>query len=124
MTENKGNCACGGNRLIFSCSGAADVGELADRAARELTREGIGKMFCLTGVGGNVGPIVEKTRAADSRLVIDGCSVACAKKLMDNAGITDYTYLQINNLGYEKGKTPVTEESVGKVVSEAKRLYE
>ena len=123
MAENQKNC-CGGNRLIFSCSGAADVGELADRAARELTHEGIGKMFCLTGVGGNVGPIVEKTRSADSRLVIDGCSVACAKKLMDNAGITDYAYLQIDALGYEKGKTPVTAESIGRVVSEAKRLYQ
>ena len=121
MDEKQG--CCGGNRLIFSCSGAADVGELADKAARELTREGIGKMFCLTGIGGNIGPIVEKTRTADSRLVIDGCSVACAKKLMDNAGITDYAYLQINNLGYEKGKSPVTEESVSRVVSEAKRLY-
>jgi len=123
MTENQGNC-CGGNRLIFSCSGAADVGELADRAARELTREGIGKMFCLTGVGGNVEPIVEKTISADSRLVIDGCSVACAKKLMDNTGITDYTYLQLNNIGYEKGKSPVTQEAIDRVVREAKRQYQ
>ena len=122
MDDKQNNC-CGGNRLIFSCSGAADVGELADRVARELTREGIGKMFCLTGVGGNVGPIVEKTKSADSRLVIDGCPIACAKKLMDNAGITDYAYLQVNTLGYEKGKTPVTEEAIGRVVNEAKRLY-
>jgi len=114
---------CGGNRLIFSCSGAADVGELADKVARELTREGVGKMFCLTGIGGDVGPIVEKTRKADSRLVIDGCPVACAKKLMDKAGITDYAYIQITNLGYEKGKTSVSSESVGRVVEEAKKLY-
>ena len=42
-------CAKGANTLIFSCSGAADVGEIADRAARKLTRERMGKMFCLAG---------------------------------------------------------------------------
>jgi len=122
METNQTSC-CGGNRLIFSCSGAADVGELADRASRELTKEGLGKMFCLTGVGGNVPGIVEKTKTADSRLVIDGCPVACAKKLMDNAGITDYAYLQLGSMGYEKGKTPVTEETIHAVVNEARKLY-
>ena len=38
----------GGPRLIFACSGASDVGEIADRAARKLSREGVGKMYCIS----------------------------------------------------------------------------
>lgn len=120
--QANGNC-CGGNRLIFSCSGGADVGELADRVARELSREGLGKMFCLAGVGGDVPPIVEKTKSAESRLVIDGCPIACAKKLLDSKGVVDYKYIQLNSLGYEKGKTPINAETINRVVDEIRRLY-
>ena len=57
---------CGGPKLIFACSGAADVGEIADHAARKLTKEEAGSMFCLAGVGGKVDPIMSKTSSASS----------------------------------------------------------
>ncbi len=47
-----GNCCSSATKLIFACSGAADVGAIADQAARKLTRDGVGKMFCLAGIGG------------------------------------------------------------------------
>ncbi len=50
--------------LIFSCSGAADVGELADRAARELTRSGEGKIFCLASMAAGITKKIEMARAA------------------------------------------------------------
>ena len=31
-------------KVIFACSGSADVGKIADLAARKLTEEGVGKM--------------------------------------------------------------------------------
>jgi hypothetical protein len=34
--DNENVCS-GGPKLIFACSGAADVGEIADKAARKLT---------------------------------------------------------------------------------------
>lgn len=43
--QSGGSCACGvGPKLIFACSGAADVGAIADQAARKLTKDGAGKM--------------------------------------------------------------------------------
>ena len=54
----------GGDTLIFACSGAADVGAISDQAARKMTREGAGKMFCLTGVSGRAPGIMERTKAA------------------------------------------------------------
>ena len=120
MADEK-KCACDGNRLIFACSGAADVGEIADRAARELRSQGAGKMYCLAAIGGNVEQYLTATKGADAVLAIDGCPVACAKKVLDNAGITGYKYVQITSLGYEKGKSPANPENIGAVVEAAKQ---
>jgi hypothetical protein len=58
-------CACSAApKLIFACSGAADVGAIADQAARKLSKEGVGRMFCLAGVGGRVSGIVKTTESA------------------------------------------------------------
>ena len=108
-------------RLIFSCSGAADVGELADKVARGLASEGGGKMFCLAGIGGNVPQMVEKTILTHKKLVIDGCPVACAKKIFENAGITDFDYVQITELGYEKGKTKISSENFYAILEKIKK---
>lgn len=42
--------------LILVCSGAADVGELTDRAARELNRTGGAAMSCLASIGARDNP--------------------------------------------------------------------
>lgn len=60
--------------LIFPCSGASDVGELADRAARRMRRSGIGNMYCLAAIGGHVQPFIDKTKKAKDIIIIDGCS--------------------------------------------------
>ena len=77
---------CGGTKLIFACSGAADVGAVSDRAARKLTGDGAGKMFCLAGVGGRVSGIMKTTEAAEQILAIDGCPLDCVKNCLEQAG--------------------------------------
>lgn len=104
-------CA-GGETLIFACSGAADVGAISDWAARKMTRDGVGKMFCLAGVGGQVEGIVNKTKAASKVLAIDGCSLDCARRCLDQAGVTDFVHVRITDLGMEKGQTPPTDANV------------
>jgi uncharacterized metal-binding protein len=37
------NCCGGRTRLIYTCSGGADVGEIADHVARKLRDNGYGK---------------------------------------------------------------------------------
>lgn len=113
---------CGGPKLIFACSGAADVGAVADQAARRLTREGEGSMFCLAGVGGRVAPIVDKTRSASKVLAIDGCPLNCAAETLKQAGFDAFERLLVTDLGLEKGKTPVCDESVGKVAAKGREL--
>jgi len=120
--ENAHECT-GGEKLIFACSGAADVGAVSDRAARKMTRDGTGRMFCLAGVGGHVEGIVNKTRAAAKVLAIDGCSLDCARKCLDQAGLTGFTHVRITDLGMEKGQTPVNDTSVATAVEAISPLF-
>jgi uncharacterized metal-binding protein len=114
-------CACSAApKLVFACSGAADVGQISDLAARKLTAVGAGKMFCLAGIGGRVSGIMETTRAAAAVLAIDGCPLDCARKTLEEAGFPRFEHLRLSEMGMEKGKSPATEEQVNKVVSLAK----
>lgn len=112
-TQQKTGC-CGGKTLVFACSGAADVGAVADQAARRMTRDGNGAMFCLAGVGGRVNGIMKTTEAADAVLAIDGCPQNCVKHCLEQAGFTKYKHLQLADLGMEKGSTAVTEETIAR----------
>lgn len=111
----KNACACSSApKLIFACSGAADVGEVADHAARKLRDEGAGKMFCLAGIGGRVSGIMKTTEAAERILAIDGCPLSCAKNCLEQAGFTEFEHLQLADLGMTKGSTEVSDANVAK----------
>jgi uncharacterized metal-binding protein len=115
-------CSCAAPKMIFACSGSADVGKIADLAARKLTEDGDGKMSCLAGVGGRVSLIMDATKSAQAILVIDGCLQHCARKTLRQAGFTTFEHLSLHEMGMEKGKTPATEETVAKVASRGKAL--
>ena len=120
-TKQEAQCGCGTEpKLIFACSGAADVGQIADLAARRLAAEGAGKMFCLAGVGGRVSGIMTTTEAAAAILAIDGCPLDCARKTLEEAGFSKFGHLRLSDLGMEKGQSPAADERVGVVVSRAK----
>jgi uncharacterized metal-binding protein len=121
--SNRDQCACGvAPTLIFACSGAADVGKIADLAARELTAAGVGKMFCLAGIGGRISGIMATTQAAAAILAIDGCPLDCTKKTLETAGFRNFAHLQLSALDMEKGKSPATDERVSEVVRRAELL--
>ncbi len=123
MSDKKNACACeGGVILIFPCSGAADVGEISDRAARNLSAQGHGKMFCLAGIGGNISGMIASAKGADRVLVIDGCELDCAKKTMEERGIDGYHHFRVTDLGMEKSKSPATQERIEAVAQNGKEL--
>ena len=106
----------GGDTLIFACSGAADVGAVADRAAREMTQQGLGQMFCMAGIGGRIEPIMQKTaEQAKKILAIDGCGMNCVKSCLEMAGF-QYSHLQLGDIDMVKGQTPPTDENIEKAV--------
>jgi len=117
-------CECSvAPELIFACSGAADVGAVADQAARKLTRDGVGKMFCLAGIGGRVGGIMKTTEAAESILAIDGCPLNCVQKCLEEAGFTGFRHLQLADIGLIKGVTEINENNINKVAEKSAIIF-
>ena len=95
-------CCTADNTMVMACSGGSNVGQMTNESAKRLDQAGIAKFFCMAGVGGQVSGIIESCKSVDKLLVIDGCSVACAKKMMDLAGLQDYEYLVVTDLDIEK----------------------
>ena len=121
--DTKCNCACSAApKLIFACSGAADVGAVSDLAARKMTKDGNGKMFCMAGIGGRVPAIIQTTEAAAKILALDGCPLDCVKNSLENAGFTDFEHIRVTDCGFEKGSTKVNDENVAKVAKQAAKL--
>jgi len=125
MEAQKSSCSCGADgktRIIYSCSGiGSNVGQLANAAACRLASEGYGGGSCLAGVGGGIEKLVSMGKSADERVVIDGCPVACAKKILDDRGLAIDHYVLITDLGIAKTAGPVyAERDVQTVVNAVK----
>ena len=98
------------------------MGEIADRVARKLSREGMGKMFCMAGLGGRISGILKTTESAQAILAIDGCPLSCVKANLEQAGFKTFQHLQLADLGLEKSKSPATEDNVNKVAAKAAEM--
>lgn len=90
------------------------LGQVSDLVARKLRDNKIRKMNCLASVAADIKPAIEAFKAANL-LLIDGCPVDCGKKILDKAGIENYKYLRMTDLGYIKGQTPVSKEVIDTV---------
>jgi uncharacterized metal-binding protein len=102
MTDNC--CAKGSEAMLLACSGGSNVGQLANQAAVELTLEGVGKMFCLAGLGAHLGGFVQSAKDVPHLVAIDGCAVGCTKAILDHLGIIPSHYIVLTDEGIEKNK--------------------
>ncbi len=115
--EEKKECLCRPiETLVFACSGGSNVGQIANQAAVELTKERQGKLFCLAGIGGHVSGIVEATKAAKRLVAIDGCPVKCALKTLEQSGFNPDVQVVVTDLGIEKIAGPTFEAEDCKTV--------
>ena len=120
MTLDK--CCCSTkSRLIYSCSGAANTGEIADQIARKLAKEGYGSMTCLVSVGAHISGFVQSAKGAEENITIDGCPTACAKKILEYIGVSPSKSYILTEMGVEKGKTLLSEEIVSKISNKIKK---
>jgi len=98
-------CACGSaNVAIFPCVGAANVGQLSNRIAIELEKQGIGNLMCTAGIGARAPGLMKSAEASDRIIAIDGCPVNCASKTLELAGFRVDRQIVISELGIKKSK--------------------
>jgi len=103
-TENK-------EIMILACSGASNLGQLANQAAVELTRERFGRMSCLAAVGAHLKTFVQSAQNASHLIAVDGCPVGCARHMLEHVGIRTQSYVVLYDLGIEKNMDTNLEQS-------------
>lgn len=91
--------------VVLPCSGPCNVGQLANQAAVDLTRAGHGMMFNLPGLAAHRPMFVQAAQElARNMVVVDGCSVGCARSVIEHLHIPVATYLVLTDLGIEKSE--------------------
>lgn len=121
--KTQGSCCSGvAKPIVLTCSGASNLGRMADLAARKMTADGIAQMSCLAGVAGGVDMMLQALAAAPAVLVLDGCDSECGRKVMEKAGFSDFLLLRLDQMGMKRGETPVTGENVQRVVNAGAKL--
>ena len=96
-------CLCEtGLVLLFPCSGSSNCGQIANHAAVQLGEGGVGRMYCLAGIGAHDSVMIETTKAAQRVVAIDGCSTACASRTLEHAGITVTDWICVTEEGIMK----------------------
>ena len=88
--------------LIFACSGASNVGMISFQAAVRLAQDGFGAFSCIAGIGSANAPMVRRAKLAQQRVVIDGCPIGCARKILDANQIAVDRYVIVTELGIDK----------------------
>jgi len=120
MTE-KPTCSCGANepkRIIFPCAGQANVGQLTNLAALQLTEEGYGSIACVALLGIGAENMIANALNADEVVVLDGCPMLCAKKIAGAQGVAAGQHLVLTEMGIAKGPSKnYTDADIEKVVS-------
>jgi uncharacterized metal-binding protein len=117
--EERKKCLCSSEDVrIVSCSGASNVGQIANQAAIELSKAKVGGFFCLAGVGAHIKGMVKSGKGADLMISIDGCPVQCAAKTLQHAEIEPAIQVIVTELGIEKSHDIAIDETACSMVVE------
>jgi uncharacterized metal-binding protein len=95
-------CEESSNRIIVWCAGAANVGQMSNQIAMELAQEGQGRLFCLSGIAAHRSGFVRSVKDAEDMLILDGCPIACAGKIVEHVDATPKNHFIITEFGVEK----------------------
>jgi len=101
--------------IVYSCSGCSNLAQMAHNISLNLDGDGIAEMSCISGVVGNVGPIVDLANSGRPIIAIDGCGLSCTKSCLEASGLNADYYYQISDLGFEKRskwKDSLTENTI------------
>lgn len=122
LMEQSKKCLCSNTDVkIVACSGASNVGQIANQAALELAKSKAAGFFCLAGIGAHIKGMVKSAKEADLMVAIDGCPVQCAAKTLQHAEIEPAIQIIVTELGIEKSHDIAPDEKVcSKVVKKVR----
>lgn len=88
--------------LVYACSGCSSAAQLANALAVRLDRGKLAEMSCIAGVGGNVQPLVRVAQSGRKIIVLDGCALHCAKRCLEQHGISASAHIDLSEAGVKK----------------------
>lgn len=103
--------------IIFTCSGAASVGKIGHEVGVLLTNAGQNaRLCCTTAVAAGSEMHLDIGKRAKKVIVIDGCPMKCATKVIEKAGIKIDHSFTVTDFGIAKQPTlDISDEDVLKV---------
>ena len=109
--------------IIVACDGASSVGQVGHMVAVKLTKEvESARMCCITAVAANSKVHVDIARKSPKLIVINGCSLKCASKVIKDKDIHPYYEITIAEEGVEKIPTlDFDEEDVERIANKIVR---
>jgi uncharacterized metal-binding protein len=104
MSEQQAaTCECKAEDIILlPCSGGSNCGQIANQVAVSLDTFGVGRIYCLAGIGAHINGMVESAKGAKRIVALDGCQVGCAKKTIGHAGLKVTDWICVTEEGVEK----------------------
>lgn len=90
--------------LVYSCSGASNVAQLANHIAVRLDRLGLAEMSCIVGVGGDVKSLVRTAKKGLPIIAIDGCPLACCEHVLAAKDVRPEIVIRLHERGLRKRK--------------------
>ena len=124
MEEKKSDCSCSDKveKTVLACSGACDLGEITDLLARKLRSNNVRNMKCLAMIACDNKPLIENLKSSNI-LVIDGCPIDCAKKIMESANLKEFRHIRLTDYGFKKAETPVNDVNINKVYNDIQYVF-
>ena len=90
--------------IILACDGASSVGQIGHEVAVKLTKENpdMARMCCITAIGANSEVHLDIARKAKRLIVINGCQLECASKVVRSKGIEPDYEITVAKEGVKK----------------------
>ena len=110
------------NLIFYACSCGANVGEVADRAAREFVSQGLGSMPSASCFAAGMQGKIKQALDADMNIVFDGCAADCCKKALEAIGATKIKQFRVTDMGVARvNGARATDVDVKKIVDAAEK---
>lgn len=107
------------NALLVCFGGMSNVGTLTGLAAMDVAKSEEATIFCLSSLANGDPVVQERLREAERIVTVDGCPLACAKRIAERAGFPPHEALILSqDLGIQKGPpSALTEENQKRAVT-------
>lgn len=96
------SCCQPDETLVFTCAGAAYVGQLANRSGVQLAKNGVANHLCIASMAAGIADKLDRARNASRRIAIDGCDDHCCRLIMEKADLPVDHHVVMTDLGIEK----------------------